>query len=68
MWDSLSTPYQVQAQIDRQRRHTAEILGLDEQQVIPVSGQKGLVAKVNNDAELLKVSNCPRWSRRSPKA
>jgi hypothetical protein len=59
MWDALSTPYQVQAQIDRQRRTTAEVLGIDEHQVIPVSGQKGLVAKVNNNAELLTVSNLP---------
>ncbi|HET6827741.1 MAG TPA: dynamin family protein, partial [Ramlibacter sp.] len=59
MWDALSTPYQVQAQIDRQRKTTAEILGLDEHQVIPVSGQKGLVAKVNNDPELLKASRLP---------
>ncbi len=59
MWDALSTPYQVQAQIERQRRTTAEILGIEEDQVIPVSGQKGLVAKVNNNADLLKVSNLP---------
>lgn len=60
MWDSLSTPAQVQAQIDRQRATTAEILGLHHDQVIPVSGQKGLVAKVNNDAELLKASRLPQ--------
>ncbi|HEY8356583.1 MAG TPA: dynamin family protein [Ramlibacter sp.] len=59
MWDSLSTPAQVQAQIDRQRATTAEILGLHHDQVIPVSGQKGLVAKVNNDLELLKASRLP---------
>lgn len=59
MWDALSTASQVQAQIDRQRRQTAEILGLAEHQVIPVSGQKGLVAKVNNNADLLKASNLP---------
>lgn len=59
MWDALSTPAQVQAQIDRQRKTTAEILGLQEQQVIPVSGQKGLVAKVNNNVDLLKASNLP---------
>jgi hypothetical protein len=59
MWDALSTPAQVQAQIERQRRTTAEILGLNEQQVIPVSGQKGLVAKVNNNVELLRASNLP---------
>lgn len=59
MWDALSTPAQVQAQIDRQRATTAEILGLEQHQVIPVSGQKGLVAKVNNNAELLKASQLP---------
>jgi hypothetical protein len=59
MWDSLSTPAQVQAQIDRQRATTAEILGLQQHQVIPVSGQKGLVAKVNNDAALLQASRLP---------
>lgn len=59
MWDALSTTAQVQAQIERQRRTTAEILGLQEQQVIPVSGQKGLVAKVNNNVELLRASNLP---------
>lgn len=59
MWDALSTPQQVQAQIDRQRATTAQILGLDQHQVIPVSGQKGLVAKVNNNAELLQASRLP---------
>ena len=59
MWDALSTPAQVQAQIDRQRATTAEILGLPRDQVIPVSGQKGLVGKVNNDPELLKASCLP---------
>jgi len=59
MWDSLSTPAQVQAQVDRQRATTAEILGLRQEQVIPVSAQKGLVAKVNNDAQLLDRSHLP---------
>ncbi|MDB5753521.1 MAG: hypothetical protein JWP65_3942 [Ramlibacter sp.] len=60
MWDSLNTPAQVQAQIDRQQATTAEILGLHRDQVIPVSGQKGLIAKVNNDPELLKASRLPQ--------
>ncbi len=59
MWDSLSTPAQVEAQIERQRSTTADILGLREEQVIPVSAQKGLVAKVNDDAELLQKSRLP---------
>ena len=56
LWDALSTPEQVQAQIARQRATSAEILGLPESQVIPVSAQKGLVAKVTADAELLQAS------------
>ena len=63
MWDSLSTPAQVQAQIDRQRATSAEILGLPEEQVIPVSAQKGLVAKVNGDAALLQASQLPVLER-----
>ena len=59
MWDSLSTPEQVQAQIDRQRATSAEILGLPREQVIPVSAQKALVAKVENDAGLLAASRLP---------
>ncbi len=63
MWDSLSTPAQVQAQIDRQRATSAEILGLRLEQVIAVSAQKGLVAKVHNDAALLEASQLPLLER-----
>jgi len=63
MWDSLSTPVQVQAQIERQRATSAEILGLPKEQVIPVSAQKGLVAKVNGDAALLQASQLPLLER-----
>ncbi len=59
LWDALSTPEQVRTQIARQRATSAEILGLPQSQVIPVSAQKGLVAKVNNDADLLEASQLP---------
>ncbi|MEO6319316.1 MAG: dynamin family protein, partial [Polaromonas sp.] len=59
LWDVLSTPEQVQAQIDRQRVTSADILGLPVSQVIPVSAQKGLVAKVTGDAALLQASQLP---------
>lgn len=59
LWDALSTPAQVQAQIDRQVASSAEILGLPASQVLPVSAQKGLVAKVTQDAALLQVSRLP---------
>ncbi len=59
LWDGLSTPEQVQAQIERQRATSAEILGLPEAQVIPVSAQKGLLAKVTRDKTLLEASRLP---------
>ncbi len=59
LWDALSSPGQVQAQIERQRISSAEILDLPESQVIPVSAQKGLVAKVTGDKNLLAASRLP---------
>lgn len=59
MWDALSTPGGVQSQIDRQRAISAEILGVPLHQVIAVSAQKGLLAKVNGDERLLAASQLP---------
>ncbi len=59
LWDVLSTPEQVQAQIDRQRVSSAQILGLPLQQVLPISAQRGLVAKVTRDDALLRASCLP---------
>ena len=57
MWDALSSPEQVQLQIASQRSDSAEILGLSPQQVLAVSAQKGLLAKVSRDDKLLQASN-----------
>lgn len=63
LWDDLSSPAQIDAQIDRQISSTAEILGIPRDRVIAVSAQKGLVAKVTEDEELLQRS-CPCWKTR----
>ena len=59
MWDDLRTPQDVQAQIQRQREISADLLGLPVDQVIPVSAHKGLVAKINNDTMMLVASQLP---------
>ena len=59
LWDSLSSPEQIKAQIDRQRKSSAEILNVPVEQVIPVSAQKGLVAKVTRNEALLAASCLP---------
>lgn len=56
MWDELKTPRQIDAEIDRQVESCANILGLETDQLFPVSAQKGLVAKVTRDDKLLKKS------------
>lgn len=56
MWDELSSPEQVQLQIASQRSDSADVLGIAPSQVLAVSAQKGLLAKVNRDDELLKAS------------
>ena len=59
MWDILSTPEQIDAQIARQRKGAAELLGVPLTQVLPVSAQKGLQAKIRKDPPLLQASRLP---------
>jgi len=59
MWDELSSPEQVQLQIAAQRTDSAEVLGIPPSQVLAVSAQKGLLAKVNRDEVLLQASRLP---------
>lgn len=56
LWDALSTPAQIKHQIDKQQADVAQILSIPTSKVIPVSAQKGLVAKVNKDDVLLQAS------------
>jgi len=60
MWDELRTQQEVNEQIDHQVNTVSHNLGLSEQQVFPVSAQKGLVAKINRDAPLLAKSRLPK--------
>lgn len=59
MWDTLSTPAQIDIQIQRQRKGAAELLGVPLAQVLPVSAQKGLQAKIRRDTPLLQASKLP---------
>ena len=59
LWDGLSTPAQVEAQIQRQCADTARTLTLPPEQVLALSAQKGLLAKVRGDQALLADSRLP---------
>lgn len=60
MWDDLHDDSFTQANIRRQIEETSRILDIDEDLVVPVSAQKGLVAKVRNDRLLLNRSGLPK--------
>ncbi|MCI5067486.1 dynamin family protein [Acidovorax sp.] len=59
LWDTLNSAEQVQAQLERQCRTSAEVLGIPLDRVVPVSAQKGLVAKITADDLLLESSGLP---------
>ena len=56
LWDELKSPAEVEAEIARQIETCAWTLDLPASQIFPVSAQKALVAKINEDAELLERS------------
>jgi hypothetical protein len=56
LWDELKDSSRINASIESQRRATAEQLQVDVERVFPISAQKGLLAKVRNDANLLRQS------------
>jgi len=60
LWDELKTDIEIDAEIARQVRSSAQILRTSPAQVFPVSAQKALLAKVNGDDALLVKSRLPK--------
>ena len=56
LWDDLRTPAQIEAEIIKQTHSVANHLGLTTDRVYPMSAQKALAAKINNDRQLLHKS------------
>jgi hypothetical protein len=60
LWDELKTLPEIDAEIARQVRTSAQLLAIPPAQVFPVSAQKALLAKVNGDDALLAKSRLPQ--------
>jgi hypothetical protein len=60
LWDDLKSAEEIDAEIARQMRSSAQILGIPPVQVFAVSAQKALLAKVNGDDALLARSRMPQ--------
>jgi hypothetical protein len=59
LWDDLKSEDEINAEISRQMRNTAQMLGVPGSQVFAASAQKALLAKVNGDDALLARSRLP---------
>lgn len=56
LWDELKEEHEIEKEITKQLGNSAEMLGLQANQIFPVSAQKGLLAKVSGDNDLLAKS------------
>ncbi|MDP2784878.1 MAG: dynamin family protein [Sulfurimicrobium sp.] len=59
LWDELKSGEEIEREIQSQVNSSAELLGIKSSQVFPISAQKGLLAKINHDPELLEKSRLP---------
>lgn len=60
LWDELKSTEQIDAEIDKQVKETADRLEIPVEHIYPVSAQKALVAKVQGKDELLLRSRMPQ--------
>ena len=56
LWDELKSQAAIDAELQNQVTSCASLLGLESSQIYPVSAQKGLLAKINDDSTLLARS------------
>lgn len=59
LWDEMKRPEEVEGTIREQCRNSARLLEIEAANVFPVSAQKGLLAKIRGNTELLARSNLP---------
>ncbi|HSH72183.1 MAG TPA: dynamin family protein [Methylophilaceae bacterium] len=63
LWDEMKDEDQINKEILKQVNTSATLLGLNANQIFPISAQKGLLAKVNDDAALLEKSRLPELEK-----
>lgn len=59
LWDGLRTDEDIDGEVSGQLAAVSTVLGVPNDQVLAVSAQKGLVAKITDDAQLLERSRLP---------
>jgi len=59
LWDGIRSESEIDDEINLQVNSTAKSLNLSSENIFPVSAQKGLLAKLSDDSELLERSGIP---------
>lgn len=59
LWDGIRSEDEIAQEIEQQITQTSKTLNIDKGNIFPVSAQKGLLAKLNSDSELLARSGVP---------
>ncbi len=63
LWDELKNEVDIEKEITKQVKVSSELLGLENNQIFPISAQKGLLAKINGDEALLIQSRLPELEK-----
>jgi hypothetical protein len=66
MWDELKSDDEINAEITKQTNSCAWTLDLPSSQIFPISAQKALVAKINDDDACSNAAACPISNSRCP--
>ncbi len=56
LWDDINSPHDIEQAIAKVVKQTSRQLHISEKQILPISAQKGLLARVKGDANLLQQS------------
>lgn len=59
LWDELRNETEISREIAKQIQTSADLLGLEQNQIFPISAQKGLLARIAGDEALLERSGLP---------
>lgn len=59
LWDELRNEAEISREIVKQIQTSADLLGLEQNQIFPISAQKGLLARIAGDEALLERSGLP---------
>ena len=63
LWDELKSKAEIDKDIKTQIKEVARILSIPQEQIFPVSAQKAMVGRAQNDQKLIKSSGIERYEQ-----